>query len=79
MKETVYTGQQCLSPLQCRQLGTSHSSPNRHQLSPHIFLFPLKGLILGKARSLRCQIWAVGWGLSHLCDLIFCQKTLHET
>ena len=32
-------------------------------------------LVLGKARS---QIWAVG-GLSHLGDLMFCQKTLHKT
>ena len=32
-------------------------------------------LVLGKARSHRAQIWAVG-GLSHLGDFMFCQKTL---
>ena len=38
-------------------------------------------LVLGKARSCfsqrRCQIWAVE-GLSHLGDLLFCQKALHQ-
>ena len=33
-KETLYIGQWYLSPLKSRHLGTSHSSPNCHQL-PH--------------------------------------------
>ena len=60
----MYTGQWCLkySTLQSRYPGTSHNSPNHHQLSHHIFLkltdslksLPSKViLILGKARSLR--------------------------
>ena len=55
-QETLYIGQWRLSPLQSRYLGTSHSSPNCHQLPHHIFLnlFPFKGdFSFGKARSLR--------------------------
>ena len=62
-KKLCYIGQWCLSPLQSRHLGTSHSSPNRHQLLHRIFLNLLEGLkslpfqrwflVLGKARSRR--------------------------
>ena len=38
IQETLYIGQWCLSPLQSRHLGTSHSSPNHHPLPYHIFL-----------------------------------------
>ena len=38
IKETLDIGQWCLSPLPSRHLGTSHSSPNCHQLSCFIFL-----------------------------------------
>ena len=59
IQETLYIGQWCLSPLQSRHLGTSHSSPNCHQLPHLIFLnltvwnlFPFKGdFSFGKARS----------------------------
>ena len=38
IQETLYIGQWCLSLLQSRHLGTSHSSPNHHHLPHHIFL-----------------------------------------
>ena len=61
IQETLYTGQWCLSPLQSRHLGTSHSSPNCPQL-PHHILFEFHQwsdisyllkviLVLRKARS----------------------------
>ena len=63
IQETLYIAQRHLSLLQSRHLGTSHSSPNRHQLPCHIFLNLITGLkisslskvifILGKARSHR--------------------------
>ena len=34
----MYIGQRHLSPLRTRHLGTSHSSPNHHQLPCHVFL-----------------------------------------
>ena len=51
IQEILYLGQWCLSPPQSRHPGTSHSSPNRHQLSHSIFwvsstgwnLFPFTG------------------------------------
>ena len=58
----MYIGQWHLSPLQNRHLGTSHSSPNCHQLPCHIFvnlidvwnLFPFKGdFSFGKSQSHR--------------------------
>ena len=61
----MYIGQWCLSPLQSRHLGTSHSSPNCPQLPHPIFLNLINGLkslpsnfgkvilVLGKARSRR--------------------------
>ena len=52
LQETLYTGQGCLSPLQRRHLGTSHSSLNRHQLPRRIFLNFIHGL-----KSLRFQRW----------------------
>ena len=79
-QETLYIGKWCLSPLQSRHLGTSHSSPNCHQLPCNIFLNLtdcLKSLVLGKARSLRAP--NLGYrGLSHLGDLMFHKKTLHR-
>ena len=87
IQETLYIGQWCLSPLQSRHLGTSHSSPNCHQL-PHSILpnltDGLKSLLFQrwfyfweKPDIAGCQIWAVA-GLSHLGDLMLCKK-LHET
>ena len=86
-EETLYIGQWCLSPLQSRHHGTSHNSPNHHQLSHHIFLnlmdiwnlFLYKGnFSFGKSQKSQChsiaQIWAIG-GLSHLGDVMFCKKT----
>ena len=59
----MYIGQWCLSPLQSRHLGTSDSSPSRHQLPCCIFLishqwceiFSLSRVILlwGNTRSCR--------------------------
>ena len=87
IQETLYIEQWCLSPLQSRQTGTSHSSPSRHQLSCLIFLNLINGLkslpfqrwfwFLEKPEVTGHQIWVVG-GLSHLGDVMFCQKTLHE-
>ena len=56
IQETLYVGQWRLSSLQSRHLGTSHISPNYHQLPCHIFLNLNDGLskmilVLGKARS----------------------------
>ena len=75
------------SPLQSRSLGTSHSSSNRHYLPHRIFLNLTDGLkslfcqrwfyFWEKPEVAGCQIWAVR-GLSHLGDLMFHQKTLHE-
>ena len=84
IQETLYTGQWHLSVLQSRHLGTSHSSPNRHQLPHCIFLhlLPFKGnFSFGKSQKLqgtKSGLQGAG-GLSHLGDLIFCQKTLHQT
>ena len=87
-QETLYIGQWCLSPFQSRHLGTSHSSPNLHQLPHCIFLNLINGLkslpfqrwfsFWVKPEVAGHQIWAVG-GLSHLGDLMFCQKILHKT
>ena len=62
-QETLYRGQWYLSPLQSRHLGTSHSSPSRHQLLHGYFpeshrrseSSSLSKVIsvLGKARSQR--------------------------
>ena len=41
-------------------------------------LFPFKDDFRKKPEVTGHQIWAVE-GLSHLGDLLFCQKTLHET
>ena len=83
IQETLYTGQGHLSPLQSRHLGTSHSSPNRHQLPCCIFLNLIDGLkslpfqrwflFWEKPEVTGHQIWVVG-GLSHLGDLMFHQK-----
>ena len=52
IQETLYIGRWCLSLLQSRHLGTSHSSPNCHQLPHHIFLNLIDGL-----KSLPFQRW----------------------
>ena len=44
IQETLYIRQWCLSPFQSMHLGTSHSSPNIHQLPCHIFLNFTDGL-----------------------------------
>ena len=88
IQETLYIGQWCFHPLQSRYLGTSHSSPNHHQLPHHIFLNLIDGLksflfqkwfeFWEKPEVTGHQIWALV-GLSHLRDLMFHQKTLHKT
>ena len=88
IQETLYIGQWCLRPLQSRHLGTSHSSPNHHQLPCPIFLNLINDLkslhfqrwfyFWEKAEVSGLQIWALE-GLSHLSDLMFCQKSLHKT
>ena len=87
-QETLYIGQWCHSPLQSRHLGTSHSSPNCHQLPHCIFLNLIDSLksipfqrwfYFGEKPEVTGHpIWAVE-GLNHLGDLKFWQKTLHET
>ena len=57
IQEILYTGQWCLSSLQNRCLGTSHSSPNCHQLPHRIFLNLINGL-----KSLLFQRWISFWG-----------------
>ena len=56
IQETLYTGQWHLSPLQSRHLGTSHSSPNHHQMPRHIFLNLIDNL-----KSRPCQRWFEFW------------------
>ena len=87
IQETLYIGQWHLSLLQSRHLGTSHSSPNRHQLPRRTFLNLTDGL-----KSLSFQRWFWFWekpavtghliwaveGLNHLDDLMFHQKTLRR-
>ena len=70
-----------------RHLRASHNFPNCHQLPHCILLNLINGL---KSRLFQSfsfwekpevtghQIWAVA-GLSHLGDLMFLKKTLHET
>ena len=67
IKETLYIGQWCLSPLQSRHLGTLSNSPNHHQLPHPIFLNLTDGLkyllfqrwfSLGKVRS--CKMLNLG-------------------
>ena len=86
-QETLYIGQWNLRTLQSRTLGTSHSSPNCHQLPCRIFLNLIDGLkslpfqrwfwFWKKPEVTRCQIWAVA-GLSHLGELMFHRNTLQE-
>ena len=88
IQETLYIGQWCLSHLQSRHLGTSHSFPISPSAAPTYFLesylwheiSSLSKVILvwGKARSHRVP-YLGRRGLSHLGDLMFCQKTLRET
>ena len=87
IQETLYIGQWCLSPLQSRHFGTSHSSLSCHQLPHCIFLNLINGLkslpfqrwfyFWEKPEVTGHQIWAVV-GLSHLGDLMFCQNTQHK-
>ena len=56
VQETLYMGQWCLSPLQSRHLGTSHSSSNHHLLPRRIFLNFINGL-----KSLPFQRWFLFW------------------
>ena len=56
MQETLYIGQWCLSCLQSRHTGDSHSSPNHHQLPHNIFLNLIDGL-----KSLPGQRWFKFW------------------
>ena len=86
--QETYIWQWHLTSLQNRHLGTSHSSPKCSQLPCHNFLNLTDGLkpppfqrvfqFLEKAEVIGHQTWALG-GLSHLGDLMFCQKILHET
>ena len=75
IRETLYRGWWCLSPFQSRQLGTSHSSPNHHQLPGSIFLNLFRKqseisclsrliLVLGKARSHRAPNLGCTWAES---------------
>ena len=85
---TLYIGLP-LSPLQSGHLGTSHRSPNGHQLPCCVFLNLincLKPLLFQrwfqfweKSEVSGCHIWAVV-GLSHLGDLLLRQKicTRHD-
>ena len=77
IQETLCIGQWPLGP---QHLGTSHSSPNHHQMPHRIFLNLINSL-----RSLPFQRWLYFWeklevtghqiwvvvGLSHLGDLLF--------
>ena len=56
VQETLYIEQWQLSPLQSRHLGTSHSSPDCHQLPHHIFLNLSDNL-----KSLPFQRWFQVW------------------
>ena len=86
-QEILDIGQWHLSPFQSRHLGTSHSSPSRHELPCDSFLDLNHGLkslpfqrwfyFWEKTEVARCQICAVE-GLSHLADLMFLQGTLYS-
>ena len=82
IQDTLYIGQWLLSPLHSRHLGTSHSSPNHHQLPFRIFLKLIDGL-QSLVFQRQFQFWEkpvtghLSWGvegLSHLGDWMFCQK-----
>ena len=88
IQETLYLGKWRLSPLQSRHLGTSHSSPNCHWL-PVVFswislivwnLFPFKGdFSFWKSKKSQGSKFGLLVGMSLLGDLMFHQKTPHET
>ena len=91
IQETLYIEQWCLSHLQSRHLGTSHSSPNCHQLPHCIFLnliYGLKSLPFQREFILLILFWEKPEVVGHqtgvvgrLCDLgdlMFCQKPLYE-
>ena len=71
IQETLYIGQWCLGFLQSRHLGTSHSSPNLHQLPCHIFLNLINGL-----KSLPFQRWFQCWekARSHRAPNLDCRE-----
>ena len=90
IQETLYIGQQLLSPFQSRHLGTSHSS-DLHRLPCHISwisltvwnLTPFKGdLVLGKDRSRRMPnlgcIWAESPGWLDVSPKTSAQDIMHE-
>ena len=87
-KKKMHIGQRHIRPLQSGHLGASRSSPSHHQLPCHVYPNRINGLkslplqwwfeFWKKPEVMGHQIWAVG-GLSHLDNLMFCQKTLHET
>ena len=68
-----------LGPHTVSQLSSAAPSyfPESHQWS-EIFSLSKVILVWEKPEVTGHQIWAVG-GLSHLGNLMFCQKTLHET
>ena len=86
IQEALGIGQWCLSPLQCRHLGTSYSSPNHHQLPCCIFLnlinylksLSLSEVILLLVKPRSCRAPNLGCRGAE-SDLIFCQKILYET
>ena len=69
IQEALYTRQWCLSPLQSRYLGTSHSSPNLHQLPQCIFLNLIDGL-----KSLPFQRWVLGKASSQTAPNLGCRR-----
>ena len=80
MQETLYIGQWCLSPLQSRHVGTSHSSPRNFPEShwwSEIYSFSKVIVVLGEVRSHRAPNLSCmgaespGW-------FEFWQKTLHK-
>ena len=88
IQETLYKGQWCLSPLQLGTLGP-HTVLSIAINCPIVFswislmvwnLFPFKGdfSFVKKPEVAGHEFWAV-WGLSHLGDLMFHQKSVHQT
>ena len=78
----------CLSPLQSGHLGTSHSSPSRHQLPCHIFLNLINSLkylpferwfqFWEKLEVTGHQIWAETPGWFHVSPKNSTQDMMHE-
>ena len=68
---TLYIRQWCLSPLQSRHLGTSHSSLNHHQLPHRIFLNLIDTLEIS---SLSKVILVLGKTTSHRVPNLGCRR-----